>query len=469
MDHLTMALSPSSLPATRTAAAQRTALGFVLRWGWLILLLLAPVVVTITPARTPLLLAVPALVGLQARASPAAHRSPLSLPLLVLAIMVLVSLWATFSLEHSLTKVAGMVLGLGLYAAALAAGRDSARMTALLFAVYLALGGAVVVLGLAVASVGLAGVGPPAGLARLGAAVVALPGAMPGALNNEVAGVLLWVAPVAVALAVGLGLHLPAATRQYGRARALVVMLGLTGLAVGSLSVLILLRSRSAWLGLGLSLLPLPWLLGRRGRLISLAVGAVVVLAGIVVLGSPAGREVLAAWAGQAPATTRQFVKASDPLQTLELRMEIWSRALYGIQDFAFSGMGMNSFRYVVHPLYPLILIAPDADIAHAHNTWLQAALDLGVPGLVALAAIWMTAIGYLVATVGGTRRFEWRAAAIGLLASFAGQFGYGLTDTVALGARPGFLWWLLLALATLVWMHGVPDAGAAPPQVEAG
>jgi hypothetical protein len=49
------------------------------------------------------------------------------------------------------------------------------------------------------------------------------------------------------------------------------------------------------------------------------------------------------------------------------------------------------------------------------------------------------------------------RALALGLLGAMAGSFGYGLTDTVALGARPGFIWWLMLALAVLVWMRSQP------------
>ena len=38
---------------------------------------------------------------------------------------------------------------------------------------------------------------------------------------------------------------------------------------------------------------------------------------------------------------------------------------------------------------------------------------------------------------------------ALGLGGGLLGYFVYGLTDAVALGAKPGFLWWWLLALAT--------------------
>jgi putative inorganic carbon (HCO3(-)) transporter len=38
--------------------------------------------------------------------------------------------------------------------------------------------------------------------------------------------------------------------------------------------------------------------------------------------------------------------------------------------------------------LYPFFTVPPDTDIAHAHNIFLQTALDLGIPGLVAYLAL---------------------------------------------------------------------------------
>ena len=44
----------------------------------------------------------------------------------------------------------------------------------------------------------------------------------------------------------------------------------------------------------------------------------------------------------------------------------------------------MNVFRRVVHALYPTVFNSPEIDVVHAHNHLLQAALDLGIPGLLA-------------------------------------------------------------------------------------
>ena len=69
-------------------------------------------------------------------------------------------------------------------------------------------------------------------------------------------------------------------------------------------------------------------------------------------------------------------------------RLEIWSRALYMLQDFPFTGIGMGAFRQVANLLYPFFLAGPDAEIPHAHNIFLQVGVDLGLPGLIAWLAL---------------------------------------------------------------------------------
>lgn len=82
-------------------------------------------------------------------------------------------------------------------------------------------------------------------------------------------------------------------------------------------------------------------------------------------------------------------VAATGGAATLtNFRVEIWQNALAGIQDFPVTGLGLGVFRKVVFLLYP-IQIAPTYDIAHAHN-FLDSVLDFGLPGLVALLAIYL-------------------------------------------------------------------------------
>jgi putative inorganic carbon (HCO3(-)) transporter len=143
----------------------------------------------------------------------------------------------------------------------------------------------------------------------------------------------------------------------------------------------------------------------------------------------------------------------SNPAPFLNLlvgRTELWSRALYALQDFPFTGLGMNTFRSIVPRLYPLFLVGPQPDIGHAHNEFLQAGLDLGLPGLIAFVALYLGAFWMLVkvwrAESLDTLLF-YHATALGLGGGLLAHLIYGLTDAVALGAKPGLLFWMLLGL----------------------
>jgi putative inorganic carbon (HCO3(-)) transporter len=139
---------------------------------------------------------------------------------------------------------------------------------------------------------------------------------------------------------------------------------------------------------------------------------------------------------------------------TLEDRVEIWSRALYAIQDFPFTGCGLGAFRRVVPVLYPLFTVPPDTDIGHAHNIFLQTALDLGIPGLVAYLALLGIALAvcWQVAVKGD--RWE-RAIALGLAGSLIALHAYGMTDALALGSKPAVAFWFALGLIAALIRSG--------------
>ena len=128
------------------------------------------------------------------------------------------------------------------------------------------------------------------------------------------------------------------------------------------------------------------------------------------------------------------------------------------IEDFPFTGVGLNNFRRVVPLLYPLFLISPAVDISHAHNHLLNTAAELGIPGLIAYVGLW---IGAAVLLWRSWQRADGpllQAVAAGIAASLLAYFVYGLFDAVALGARPGFLFWLLLGLAAALPRPAAPQ-----------
>jgi putative inorganic carbon (HCO3(-)) transporter len=285
--------------------------------------------------------------------------------------------------------------------------------------------------------------------------ITGLPGVEEGLHPNQVAGGLVWVLPLMVVLS-GIAIirrrEWSATFRQWGGVGVAFVLVIVTLLNVFTF---LLTESRSSYIGLVVaSIVMLLIVLPSRWRWTLLgSIVVTIVLAVFLLWPSPPAIILRSAlWSNTAS-------DAGWSLDTLEGRMELWSRAIYGIQDFPFTGMGLNTFRRVVHILYPLFLIGPDMDIGHAHDEYLQAALDLGIPGLIAFLALYIGAFWMLFAVwksnhnSGETRSlpvgsgFLTKALVLGLGGGLLAHMIFGLTDATALGAKPGILFWMLLGL----------------------
>ena len=430
----------------RKAAARRPAV-FVDRWRWLWLLAAAPLLLFPSPARALALLVIPGLwllAGLAGR--PALPRTPFNGALLLMGGMLLVSLYATYDLAVSLPKVAGVVLGYGLFFAL--AELPSPRAWRLGLAGLVAAGFSLAVVGL----LGARWLDKFPILSRLTgllpAALRGLPGAEEGFQPNEVAGSLLWIVPLGLVLAAHAWRRRDWLRAELGRRGAAAWQIGVALAAAVTCGVLLLTQSRMALLGLGLTLAGfgaawLPRRLGRWGWVV-LAVG---LLAGLTSL--TLGRWAILAQLQQADLIDPESLAAGS----LEGRVEIWSRALDTIRLAPFTGLGLNTWRYLVRHLFPFWLSTPEFPIAHAHNEMLQAALDLGLPGLAAF--VWLQAAALRLAWQVARRPAgspAWpehlqRAAALGLAAGLLAHAIFGLADAVALGAKPGLFFWAVLGL----------------------
>ena len=284
-------------------------------------------------------------------------RTPADWPVGLLVVMVLVTLWATALPEITRPEVCRLLMGIAVYYA-VANWTDSP--VRLLF----------VVTGLVATGLALAILAPslegfptlsgfsPAGLNRIF-------GRLSNVVNpNVIAGALTVLAPLAMSLCL-----FPLSRRWLG-----VRMFGVIA-AFTMVGVTILAASRGAWMGLAAAALVLIALRWRWGWL-ALPLGAVA--AGLAGWQIGFGR-------------MAEAVLTAPALGGAEQRLEIWSRALYMVQDFPFTGIGMGTFRQVAHLLYPFFLAGPDAVIPHAHNIFLQVGVDLGLPGLIAWLALFLS------------------------------------------------------------------------------
>lgn len=337
---------------------------------------------------------------------------------------------------HSKTRLGFFLIGLATYAVTVSLINSPRRFWQAF--------GLLCLLGLAVTFVGAAGTiwatyklsalntliryipqAPTSLLARLGA-----PG---GFQPNEVAGMLtLYIPPM-----LGFALF-------RGRARTLATASSVPGIwYVGVLGImaayLALSLSRAAWLGLAAAAILLLW---ARQRLWAIAALAALGLASIGLFSLAPGRmleavsSLLAAFNG-----------------TGETRTEIWRQALQAIANAPLTGIGLYNFGVIFR--YNIYL-PPGSTflIVHAHNAFLQAALDLGLPGAVAYELL-LADVAWQAFHSG--RRLDGAAAGVcyGLGAAVLAFGVFGLLDTIQLTSRVAWLTWFpvgLAAAAARVW-----------------
>jgi putative inorganic carbon (HCO3(-)) transporter len=254
-----------------------------------------------------------------------------------------------------------------------------------------------------------------------------------GVTPNQFAGVLLFYLPIVLSLAIG--------WRPMRQSKIVLFLLISSAAIIGGW--LVLTQSRAGWIGglLGITaVLLLWWLLTRPSKrrkviLLTLALLVFFTAISLVAIGSE-----------------RMGYIWDEPLQTsiigslgtINFRFEVWRWALAAIQDFPFTGTGLGTYRHVVLRLYP-IDIDPGYDIAHAHNIFLQVGLDAGIPGLISYISMLIIAFstGWRAAKADAVVR----SLAIGLLAALIALHVYGMADTLALGSKPGLIFWMALGL----------------------
>lgn len=123
---------------------------------------------------------------------------------------------------------------------------------------------------------------------------------------------------------------------------------------------------------------------------------------------------------------------------SVQERREIMTQGIDLLRQSPWLGIGLNEFRVRYRP-------SPSA-APHAHNMWLQTALDLG---LVGAAAYW----GLLAVLLAYAHRAYWsgdrtaRGATVGPVCALVAVTFFGLADAVPLGAKIGVFQWAACGL----------------------
>jgi putative inorganic carbon (HCO3(-)) transporter len=249
--------------------------------------------------------------------------------------------------------------------------------------------------------------------------------AVQAAHPNIIAGLLVLLIPLALAL-------LLFGDKTFHWAERVLAALAFVSMTI----MLALTQSRGAWLAFIAVLAVMPLLRWRWGW----------VLTGVVFAGSTV------AIYFYGPLRFLESAFYNSAAASLEGRLEIWSRAISMIRDFPLSGVGMGSYGQVADALYPHFILPPGG-ITHAHNLFLQIAVDLGIPGLAAWSALLVASLtqAWRVYHHGRTTRDALAAGyGAGILGSLLGAIIHGFTDAVPWGTnQPALVLWVLLALIT--------------------
>jgi putative inorganic carbon (HCO3(-)) transporter len=401
---------------------------------WLIIW--TPLLLFITTANGWWLLSIPVLwlVAWLVRGYPL-PRTPLNVSIGLIAGLTFLSLLITPDQTLSLPKVAGLFLGLAWFFAIVDLShiqRGIAIITGGLIGAVQALSGlAIFVIQWLDKNSILAAI-----TSKLPHLTIELAGLSDGLHPNEVAGALLWVFPLCVVLAVGL-LKAHNALRRWG------IVTGLISLWL--LFVLLLTQSRSAWFGIGVAGVTLLAVLNRSLRRIFIVLTVLALVGTLIATPDRVGKWLFG--------ESTEIVAGTS---NWSFRLEVWRVAVAGVVDFPFTGMGIGTFEETSRLLYGLD-VSPDYHFGHAHNEFFQAALDLGLPGLIAFIAIHLIAFGMLFKILTGpaATRSLISLLALGSGSGLLAHLIYGLTDATALGSRYGLLFWCLLGLiASLFQQH---------------
>lgn len=354
--------------------------------------------------------------------------APTDVPVAFLLLWLPVNLWA--SADWTLTRVALLQLAAGILLF-LATYHWATTMHRLrLLAAFLSL----IAIGMAIVA--------PMTVQWGGSKIFALPvlyevfsQRLPETINpNVLAGALVMLLPLPLALVTAKGALGNSIRQRVWFAGPLLLAIALGGLT------LMLTQSRGAYAALLGAVACLLGLRGRRARMLLLILGLV-------------GLALFLYWGPDRLADT---LSTSQTLGSWQGRREVWSRSLYAIVDFPFTGIGLGTFSRVIPLLYPYFILGrPDVVIPHAHNLFLQVAVDLGLPGLVTYLSLLMLSVfmawrSYLWARA---RREPVAAAlALGLLGSYAAMGAHGLVDAVSWGSKVAVVPWLLMGMTVALY-----------------
>lgn len=140
------------------------------------------------------------------------------------------------------------------------------------------------------------------------------------------------------------------------------------------------------------------------------------------------------------------------------LRFALWESTVAMIRDNPLTGIGWGAYKFV-YPYYDFFINNPDVTIYHAHNMYLNIAAELGIPGLVMFLLLLLTHFYFALRVLRRNDYAGKKAMAIGLSCVFIGIMVGGVTDHTLFNMELASIFWLLSALAYVLWQNGAAQS----------
>jgi hypothetical protein len=121
------------------------------------------------------------------------------------------------------------------------------------------------------------------------------------------------------------------------------------------------------------------------------------------------------------------------------------------IADMPFTGIGLNTFPLIQSHFYTGYAIGPEP---HAHQLWLQTALDLGIPGLIVFVWLLLSFIYTAVSAYKAPASHDIQVLLVGLAAGVLSYVAAGTLDLSTLGSKPVAALWVMFGLAAAIWSN---------------
>lgn len=209
--------------------------------------------------------------------------------------------------------------------------------------------------------------------------------------------------------------------------------------------VVVFTFTRGIWISLLAALAILAWVFARRASLVLAAAGVAALALALLV-----------------PSSLRTRALSMADLGTNVERLLLWETAWNMIRDRPVLGVGVGNFR-AAQDAYVREEVPLRMTRTHAHNIWLQAAVERGVLGMLALLwlvlALLATAVRAVRETLPGGKA---RALAAGALAALAGFLIDGMVQNNFGDSQAALLLWIVAGVAVVCAREAaVPPAAA--------